>query len=312
MTGRYLHEVEVSHIAKQFGATQAVADVSFAVAPGEIFGLLGPNGAGKTTTIRMILDIFKPDSGSVSILGGAMTDAKKDRIGYMPEERGLYQNVALERCLVYLATLKGLSPAEARRRLGPLLDRFDLTAHRGKKIKDLSKGMQQKAQIVSTILHRPQLIIVDEPFAGLDPINTQLVKELLQEQSREGAAILMSTHQMHQVEALCDRIVLINEGCNVLYGRLDEIRRQYAGGALVVQVGDTGELPSLAGVEQVMPHNSAAKLILAPGVTSQQILEQLVSAHVPLDRFEIALPTLDEIFIRTVSAGQPAEEADHD
>jgi ABC-2 type transport system ATP-binding protein len=306
-----VHEVEVSRVAKQFGATQAVTDVSFTVARGEIFGLLGPNGAGKTTTIRMILDIFKPDGGSVSILGGAMTDAKKDRIGYMPEERGLYQDVALERCLIYLATLKGVPPAEARRRLGPLLDRFDLAAHRGKKIKELSKGMQQKAQIISTLLHRPQLMIVDEPFAGLDPINTQLVKDLLQEQSQEGAAILMSTHQMHQVEAMCDRIVLINEGRNVLYGRLDEIRRQYAGGALLVQVGDTGELPSLVGVEQVMPHNDAAKLILAPGVTSQQILEQLVSARVPLDRFEIAMPTLDEIFIRMVSAGRTAEEADH-
>lgn len=238
--------VEVSHLAKAFGATQAVVDVSFAVEKGEIFGLLGPNGAGKTTSIRLMLDIFKPDQGSVSILGGPMTEAKKDRIGYMPEERGLYQEMPLEQCLVYLGTLKGLSKTEARRRVKPYLDRFDLANVRGKKVKELSKGMQQKAQIISTVLHAPELLIMDEPFSGLDPVNTQLAKDLLEEMRSRGTTILMSTHIMHQVEELCDRIVLINKGRNVLYGDLESIRRQYAGHAVLVKVD--GELPALDGV----------------------------------------------------------------
>jgi ABC-2 type transport system ATP-binding protein len=192
-----MHTVEVSHVAKSFGSTQAVVDVSFDVERGEIFGLLGPNGAGKTTTIRLMLDIFKPERGTVSILDGPMTEAKKERIGYMPEERGLYQDAPLERCLLYLASLKGLSGSEARQRLGTLLERFDLAAHKSKKVKELSKGMQQKAQVINTIIHRPELVIIDEPFAALDPINTQLVKDLMRELRQQGATILMSTHQMH-------------------------------------------------------------------------------------------------------------------
>jgi len=197
-----MHTIKVSHVAKSFGETQAVADVSFDVERGEIFGLLGPNGAGKTTTIRMMLDLFKPDRGTVSILGGPMSEEKTERIGYMPEERGLYQDAPLERCLLYLASLKGLSPAEARQRLDALLERFDLAAHKSKKVEELSKGMQQKAQIINTILHRPELVIIDEPFTALDPINTQLVKGLMYELRQQGATILMSTHQMHQVEEL--------------------------------------------------------------------------------------------------------------
>jgi ABC-2 type transport system ATP-binding protein len=171
-----MHTVEISHVAKSFGSTHAVVDVSFDVRRGEIFGLLGPNGAGKTTTIRMMLDIFRPDRGSISILGGPMDEEKKDRIGYMPEERGLYQELPLERCLLYLASLKGLSAADTRERLAGYLERFDLAAHKGKKVKELSKGMQQKAQIINTLLHRPELVVIDEPFTALDPVNTQLVK----------------------------------------------------------------------------------------------------------------------------------------
>ena len=294
-----MHTIDVSHVAKSFGETQAVVDVSFAVERGEIFGLLGPNGAGKTTTIRMILDIFKPDRGTASILGGPMTGEKKERIGYMPEERGLYQDVPLERCLLYLASLKGLSSAKARRRLGVLLERFDLAAHKGKKVKELSKGMQQKAQIINTILHQPELVIIDEPFTSLDPINTQLVKDLMRELRDRGTTILMSTHQMHQVEELCDRILLIDEGRNVLYGNLDEIRRRYSGHAVLVRAA--GELPSVAGVEQASSHNDAIKLTLAEGATPQDVLHALMAQNVILEKFEIAIPTLDEIFIRVVS-----------
>jgi ABC-2 type transport system ATP-binding protein len=297
-----MYGTEVSHVAKSFGETRAVVDVSFEVKRGEIFGLLGPNGAGKTTTIRMMLDIFKPDRGTVSILDGEpMTEAKKDRIGYMPEERGLYQDVALERCLLYLASLKGVPSITARERLATYLERFDLAAHKGKKVKELSKGMQQKAQIINTVLHEPELIIIDEPFTALDPVNTQLVKEVMRELRDGGATILMSTHQMHQVEELCDRIVLIDEGRDVLYGPLAEIRRRYAGDALLVR--SAGALPPLAGVAQVVQQNGDTKLVLAEGTTPATVLEALVGQQVPVEKFEIAVPTLDEIFIRTVSNG---------
>jgi ABC-2 type transport system ATP-binding protein len=294
-------QVQVSHVAKSFGETQAVADVSFAVERGEIFGLLGPNGAGKTTTIRLVLDIFKPDRGTVSILGGPMTEEKKERIGYMPEERGLYQDAPLERCLVYLGTLKGLSKQEVRQRVGEYLERFDLAAHKGKKVKELSKGMQQKAQIINTILHQPELVIIDEPFTSLDPINTQMVKDLIQELRDQGTTIVMSTHQMHQVEELCDRILLIDDGRNVLYGDLDRIRRDYSGHEVLVRVD--GVLPQMTGVEGIAEHNGALKLKLAADTTPQQILQQLLRSQTTVEHFDIAMPTLDEVFIRAVSEG---------
>lgn len=290
--------IELSHICKSFGAVKAVDDVSFAVEKGELFGLLGPNGAGKTTSIRCMLDIFKPDSGSVAILGGPMTEAKKDRIGYMPEERGLYQDIPLERCLVYLASLKGLSEAEARRRLTPYLERFDLAAHKHKKVKELSKGMQQKAQVIATLLHQPELLIVDEPFSGLDPVNTQMIKDLLREQREAGVTVVLCSHQMHLVEELCDRIVLIDHGHVMLYGALEEVRRQFAGNAVLVKGADG--IPALEGVERVEPVNGAVKLHLRAGVQPQHILRELVRRDVPVEHFEIALPTLDEIFIRVV------------
>ncbi len=291
--------VEISHISKSFGSLKAVNDVSFEVEKGEIFGLLGPNGAGKTTAIRILLDIFKPEQGSVSILGGPMIESKKDRIGYMPEERGMYQDIPLERCLVYLASLKGIAPDLALKRINIYLERFDLLTSRRKKVKELSKGMQQKAQLITTLVHEPELVIIDEPFSGLDPINTQMVKDLLREQRDKGVTILMSTHQMHQVEELCDRIVLIDHGKTVLYGHLGEIRKQFSGHAVIVS--SPNPLPSLPGVLQVEPHNSSAfRLNLAPATSTQEILRSLVDHGIQVDQFEIAAPTLDEIFIRVV------------
>jgi ABC-2 type transport system ATP-binding protein len=290
--------VEVSHIIKTFGAVKAVDDVSFAVEKGEIFGLLGPNGAGKTTAIRVMLDIFRPDSGSVSILSGPMTEAKKDHIGYMPEERGLYQDVPLDRCLNYLGSLKGLSSADVHRRAGEYLERFGLAVHKHKKVKELSKGMQQKAQLIVTLLHEPELLIVDEPFSGLDPVNTQMVMDLLQEQRQKGVTILLCTHLMHQVEALCDRLVLIDHGQVKLYGRLDDIQRQYSGHAVVVRAA--GALPSLPGVENIEQDNSATRLTLSVTTSPQDVLRALVAQNVVVEQFEVAKPTLDEIFIRVV------------
>ena len=290
--------VEVNSLTKSFGAVKAVDDVSFQVEYGEIFGLLGPNGAGKTTTIRLILDIFKPDRGQVAILGGAMTEPKKERIGYMPEERGLYQDIPLERCLIYLGTLKGLTIEQVRTRAGEYLERFDLLEYRHKKVKELSKGMQQKAQIIATILHQPELLIIDEPFSGLDPVNTRMVKGLLLDLHKQGVTIIMSTHQMHQVEEMCDRILLIDHGQVLLYGDLAQIRRRHSGHAILVQTEQA--LPDLDGVESIEPHNAAVLLTLAPGIDPQAVLQQLVAQQISLEQFEIATPTLDEIFIQVV------------
>ncbi|MDP3721858.1 MAG: ATP-binding cassette domain-containing protein, partial [Anaerolineaceae bacterium] len=227
--------INVEQISKSFGAQKAVDNVSFDVEPGEIFGLLGPNGAGKTTSIRIILDIFKPDTGKVSILGGQMTEEKKNKIGYLPEERGLYQDISLDRCLIYLATLKGMDEHEAQKRISEYLEKFDLAASKKKKVKELSKGMQQKAQLITTLVHKPEIVIIDEPFSALDPVNTQMVKDILQEERARGTSIVMCTHQMHQVEALADRIALISQGKTVLYGTLANVRQQFAKEALIVR-----------------------------------------------------------------------------
>ena len=291
--------VHVDHLKKAFGSVLAVADVAFEVFPGEIFGLLGPNGAGKTTTIRMMLDIFRPDAGQVAIFGGPMDERKKNRIGYMPEERGLYRDLKLEPTLIYLATLKGLDQATARRRLADWLERFDLTEHRHKRIQDLSKGMQQKAQIIATLIHEPDLIVVDEPFSGLDPVNTRLVQDMIEEQSRAGKTILMSTHQMHQVEAMCTRIVLIDRGHTVLYGKVDEIKRRFAGNAVVIE--GQGDFTQIPGVLQVREQNGGWHLALAPTASPQDVFRTLAGRpDVRIDRFEIAEASLDDIFIMVV------------
>jgi ABC-2 type transport system ATP-binding protein len=291
--------ISVSHLAKSFGMAQAVRDVSFDVAQGEIFGLLGPNGAGKTTTIRMILDIFKPDRGSVSVLGGAMGEAKKDRIGYLPEERGLYKDISVENCVWYLAELKGMPRAEAKTRAAKFFDQLDLTAHKRKKVQDLSKGMQQKVQVMTTLLHRPELIIIDEPFSGLDPVNTRLVQDMLLQEQKNGTTIVMSTHQMYQVEEMCNRLVLINKGNSVLYGEVNEIRRRYADNA--VRVVAQGELPDIPGITEATRKGNAHTLHLSPETTPQAVLQQLAnSPNLTIESFERALPTMDDIFVRVV------------
>ncbi len=296
--------VHVAHLQKRFGQVQAVADVSFEVFPGEIFGLLGPNGAGKTTTIRMMLDIFRPDGGAVSIFGGPMEEAKKPRIGYLPEERGLYRDLKLEPTLLYLAQLKGLEPAEARRRLEAWLRRFDLYEHRTKKVKELSHGMQQKAQLIAALIHEPELLIIDEPFAGLDPVNTRLVKTIIKEQAAAGRTVIMSTHQLHQVEALCERIALINEGRTVLYGELAAIKQRFAGEA--VEVAGEGDFASLAGVRSAQRVDGGWHLVLDAGTTPQALLRQIAARDdLTVHRFEVAYPSLDDIFIAVV-AGQEA------
>ncbi|MDX9952879.1 MAG: ATP-binding cassette domain-containing protein [Anaerolineae bacterium] len=299
--------VSISHISKSFGPVKAVKDVSFEVFPGEIFGLLGPNGAGKTTTIRVMLDIFRPDGGNITLFDGKLTEEAKRRIGYLPEERGLYKDIKLEPTLIYLATLKGLDEATARQRLETWLKRFDLYEHRQKKVQELSKGMQQKAQLIATLLHDPDLIIVDEPFSGLDPVNTRLVKDIIEEQRQAGKAIIMSTHQMHQVEALCSRIVLIDNGEAVLYGAVDQIRRQFAGNA--VTLTGQGSFTDIPGVLEARQQNGDWHLALEVGVSPQEVLRSLaLREDVKIERFEIAEPSLDDIFVTVVKGGATAGE----
>jgi ABC-2 type transport system ATP-binding protein len=297
--------IELNSITKNFGSQRAVDGVSLEVNNGEIFGLLGPNGAGKTTSIRILLDIYKADSGSVSILGGPMTEQKKNRIGYLPEERGLYQDIPLERCLVYLSELKGLNPVETRKRLKSWMARFDLTEHSRKKIKELSKGMQQKAQLIATLIHEPEVVIIDEPFSALDPVNTQIVKDILRELRAQGRTVVMCTHQMHQVEELADRIVLIDHGRSMLYGPLEDIRRQYAGNDVILRT--ESDLPAAWAAEKVNGHSY--RIRLQQGQTPQQFLQQTLAAGVVVDGFEIAIPDLDEIFIQVVQSGVQAEKA---
>jgi ABC-2 type transport system ATP-binding protein len=301
-----MYTVEVRNLAKRFGDLQAVADVSFGVEPGEIFGLLGPNGAGKTTTIRMMMDIFKPDFGEVTIFDGRLDLARKRRIGYLPEERGLYKDQKLESTLVYLATLKGMDKRTARAQLGEWLERFDLLEYRYKKVQELSKGMQQKAQIIVTLLHDPDLIVIDEPFSGLDPINTRLVKQILDEQREQGKAIIMSTHQMYQVEALCSRIVLINKGRTVLYGLVNEIKRNFAGNAVIVQ--GHGNFENIDGVLETRRQNSTWHMALEIGTDPQSVFRTLASRDdVKIDRFELAEPSLEDIFVNVVGGAASSQ-----
>jgi ABC-2 type transport system ATP-binding protein len=228
-----------------------------------------------------------------------MSEDKKNRIGYLPEERGLYQDIPLERCLVYLATLKGLEETDARNKVAGFLERFDLADARKKKVKELSKGMQQKAQLITTLIHEPTLVIIDEPFSALDPVNTQMVKDLLREERAKGTAIVMCSHQMHQVEELADRIALIHNGRTMLYGSLQEIRKKYATQSVIVR--PVKDLPGqLEGVDEIVKQNSHYLLHLNKGVTSQQVLKTIVDQGIEVEQYEIAMPSLDEIFIEVV------------
>ena len=300
--------VNLSNINKRFGQTQAVDNLSFEVRPGEIFGLLGPNGAGKTTSIRMILDIFEPDSGEIEVLGGPMEEEKKNRIGYLPEERGLYQDIPLERCLIFLATLKGMEEKQAKSTLQDYLKKFDLYEQRDKKVKELSKGMQQKAQLITTLVHDPELVIIDEPFTSLDPVNTEMVKDMLEMKRDEGKGIIMSTHQMNQVEELCDRILLIDHGRRVLYGTLREIQQQFTSqDILVTPLSDLPE--KISGVSNIIKLNGRHQLILEEEAKPNQILKDLINQGVELTEFEIAVPPLNEIFIKVVQREEGADDA---
>ena len=295
--------VEVSHIVKSFADKVAVDDLSLTVEPGEIFGLIGPNGAGKTTTIRMMMDIIKPDAGWITILGEKLSETTKNRLGYLPEERGLYKKLRALDSIVYLASLKGMDKRAATAKADALLERTDMLASKWKKIEEMSKGMGQIIQFIATVIHDPQLVILDEPFAGLDPVNTELLKDMFLDLKRQAKAVILSAHQMNQVEELCDRILMVNQGRAVLYGDLKEIKARYRSNAVYVNVG--GELGDVPGVSRQLSHRDYTELVLADGTNPRQVLEYLVGLGVAVNRFEVATPSLNEIFLK--EAGKDRE-----
>ncbi|MFC1860335.1 ABC transporter ATP-binding protein [Chloroflexota bacterium] len=290
--------VEVSHIVKSFTDKVVVDDLSFSIAPGEMFGLIGPNGAGKTTTIRLMMDIIKPDSGEVTILGEKLSEATKNRLGYMPEERGLYKKMSVFESIVYLASLKGMDKHLAREKADELLNHTGMLDSKRKKIDELSKGMAQIIQLIVTIIHNPQLVILDEPFSGLDPVNAELLKGMLADLRNQGKAVILSTHQMNQVEELCDRILMINNGQAVLYGDLSEIKSRYRGNSVLID--SKGKLGGVPGVTTKRTHKGYIELILDGKTTPQQVLTHLVSCGMVINRFEVATPSLNEIFLKEV------------
>ena len=292
--------VQLTGVRKCYDEFVAVDDLTLTIEPGGIYGLLGPNGAGKTSTIRMLMGITVPDAGQITVFGEPLSRAHMDQFGYLPEERGLYKKMKVLDHLIFLGQLKGLSSTEAAKRANAWCQRFEFTSWIGKKIEELSKGMQQKVQFIAAILHDPRLIIMDEPFTGLDPANAVVLKDVLLEMAKSGKTILLSTHRMDQVERLCQSICLINHGRAVLEGDLNQIKAGY--GRQNVQIKYDGDARFLQEKRLVQSYNDYGNYVevhLAAGADSQELLN-LASAHARLDRFEVMEPSLEEIFIDVV------------
>jgi ABC-2 type transport system ATP-binding protein len=292
-------------ITKRFGDVVAVNDVSLRVPQGCIYGFLGPNGAGKTTTIRIIMSIFYPDVGRISVLGSPNPEAVKDRLGYLPEEKGLYKKMKTGELVAYFGKLKGLPTAVARERAEALLVGFGLADWIDKKTEALSKGMSQKVQILSTLIHEPELVILDEPFAGLDPVNVQVVRDVILDMKRQGRTVIFSTHVMEQAEQICDYIFLINKGRKLLDGTLAEVRASGEKAIVVDYEGDGSILQRLPGVRRVSDAGKTAEIFLAEGTNPQDILQQLVG-QLQIRRFDTREPSLHEVFIRAVGGDTDA------
>ena len=291
----------LEHVTKRFGGFTAVSDLSLQVRPGRVFGLIGPNGAGKTTTIRMIVNITAPDSGRIELFGQQMNTALQDRIGYLPEERGLYKKMKVGEQLRFFAELKDLRGPEADERVDDWLKRLELSAWKDKRTKELSKGMQQKVQFITAVIHDPDLVILDEPFSGLDPVNVDLMKETILEQKAARKTIILSTHQMEIAEKLCDDVCMINRAHKVLDGRLREIRRSFSRNAVALQFeGGDGLLNDSSLVANVRQHEEEFEVLMAPGASPQALLKRLVDSGAVVTKFELVEPTLHDIFIEKV------------
>ena len=294
--------IRIDGVTKSYAGHVAVRNLSLTVPRGSIFGLLGPNGASKTTTLRMVMDILGPDSGTIEILGRPADRAARDRIGYMPEERGLYPRMVLEEQLLFLAEIKGTPRAEARRRLPGWLERLGLAEWSRRKVIELSKGMQQKAQLVATLLHEPEVLILDEPMSGLDPLGADLVRGVLLEQRRQGKTVVLSSHQMETVERMCDCIGLINRGEKLLEGPLSEVKSRHAKNTIVLSYdGDGGFLAGLPGVREVSDCGRYVEVRMVEGADPQALLRE-AAARLKLSRFEVVEPSLHDIFVAAVAS----------
>jgi ABC-2 type transport system ATP-binding protein len=299
--------VRVEQVSKRFGAADVVSRLSFEIRAGEVLGFLGPNGAGKTTMMRMLLDIIRPDTGRIELFGDAPGIAHQHRVGYLPEERGLYRDVTALDTLTYFGSLKGLPAAEARRRAETLLREVGLGDSIAKKAGELSRGMHQKVQVVATILHRPDLLILDEPFSGLDPVNAQMLRDLVMSQRKRDAAVVMSTHDMNEAESLCDRILLIDRGRRVLYGTVAQIQQAFASGAVEVQGDSLPAAEQLSSTSQSLPVDGHVRYLLRDGATAADLFRELAASGAAVSRFEVATPSLNEIFLRAVAGDERAQ-----
>lgn len=292
--------VQLEHVRKVYDKKVAVEDLSFSIEPGTMFGLLGPNGSGKTSSIRMMVGITLPDAGQVRLFGQPFVRDALKRVSYLPEERGLYKKMKVIDQLVFLGQLRGLSEQVALKRSHEWCERLQITEAIPKKTEELSKGMQQKIQFISTLLHEPELIIMDEPFSGLDPVNATLMIDTMLDLKKQGRAILFSTHRMDQVEKMCDAICLISRGKQVLSGTMREVKSRYPKNRVqIVFEGDTGFLRN-EDIEEAKLYNNSAEIKLKDEAGAQKILAQAVSAGTVITKFEVMEPTLEEIFIQEV------------
>ena len=289
----------LQNVTRTFGDVVAVDRLSLAVPAGSIYGFLGPNGAGKTTTIRMVMSIFNPDSGSISVLGHSDAAAVKDRLGYLPEEKGLYKKMRTGEILGYFGQLKGMSAGKATRRAGELLERFGLGDWIDRRCETLSKGMSQKVQILGTIIHDPELVILDEPFSGLDPVSVEVMRDVILEIKRQGRTVIFSTHVMEQAEQICDAILLVNGGRKILDGPLAEIRARGDRSIILDYDGDGAFLRDLPGIRRINNAGKRAEIFLDDGIDPQSILVAAIE-RLTICRFDLRGPSLHEIFIRAV------------
>jgi ABC-2 type transport system ATP-binding protein len=299
--------IRLHGVTKAFAGHVAVRDLSFSVPRGSVFGLLGPNGAGKTTTLRMVMNVQGPDTGTIEILGRPGDDAARDRVGYMPEERGLYPRMVVEEQLLFMAEIKGTRRRDAAARLPQWLERMGLAGWGKRKLNELSKGMQQKAQFIATVLHDPEILILDEPMSGLDPVGTDLMRELLVEMSRAGKTIVLSSHQMETVERACDSIALIDRGEKILDGAVMDVKRRYGKNTVVLAYeGDGAFLATLPGVVKITDSGRHVEVRMADGADPQVVLRE-ATARLRVSRFEIVEPSLHEIFVDRVTANRREE-----
>ncbi len=293
--------LRVENVTKRFGDFTAVENLSFNVRAGRVFGFLGPNGAGKTTTIRMIVGITAPDEGRIELYGERVSNKLQNRIGYLPEERGLYKKIKVLDQLRYFAALKGISQTEADRRIDFWLDRMKLSEWKLKKTTDLSKGMQQKIQFISTVLHDPDLLILDEPFSGLDPLNVEFMMDVIDEFKSADKTIIFSTHLMSTAERLCKDILLINKSRKVLSGSLREVKQSYGKNLIALRASGAGSvLENSSLVENVVEHADVKEIQLAENASSQDLLKALIENGAKISRFEEIEPSLNDIFIEQV------------